>query len=133
ALLLLARQGRSRERRVAAAVRYLEMQSATDDLEHLCWIKLALQAHADQPGVADLLPRLDDAIVKAQASRAEVNWVRPAPLRQALTALALAAGHRNVFQLPDSVGANGAEVVPAAMVNGKKRSLGQRFGAWFRG
>src|SRR5205085_12637883 len=59
ALMLLALQGRGHEPRVAAAVRYLIQQSATDDLEHLCWIKVALEAHRDQPAVEELLPKLD--------------------------------------------------------------------------
>jgi uncharacterized protein (DUF362 family) len=153
ALMLLALQGRGHEPRVAAAVRYLIKQSATDDLEHLCWIKIALEAHRDQPGALELLPKLDEAIVRAHTQRAEVNWVRPAPLRQALTALALAAqtrsasegslagasglyvtaGHRNVFRLPEKVNGSGVGPVEAAEVAARKKSLGQRFGAWFRG
>src|SRR5262249_11540405 len=65
-----------------------------------------------------------------------VNWLRPAPLRQALTALALAAGQRNVFRLPQTsngVHANGADAVAPAAAATRKKSLGQRFGAWFRG
>src|SRR5439155_8385998 len=46
ALMLLALQGHGDEPRVAAAVRYLLRQAATnDDLEHLCWAKLALGCH----------------------------------------------------------------------------------------
>ncbi len=133
ALMLFALQGRGSEPRVAAAVRYLQKQADTDDLEHLCWIKLALEAHRDQHGVEDMLPRLDEAIVQAHAQRAEVNWVRPAPLRQALTALALAAGHNNVFRLPEKVNGHGVGPVEAAVAAARKKSLGQRFGAWFRG
>jgi uncharacterized protein (DUF362 family) len=133
ALMLLALQGHGKELRVASAVRYLIAQSATDDLEHLCWIKLALEIHRDQPGVEELLPKLDEAIVQAHARRAEVNWVRPAPLRQALTALALAAGTRNVFRLPERANGHAVGPVEAAVARGRKQSLGQRFGAWFRG
>jgi uncharacterized protein (DUF362 family) len=133
ALMLLALQGHGHEPRVAAAVSYLQQQAATDDLEHLCWIKIALEAHRDQPGVEELLPRLDAAIVTAHAQRAEVNWVRPAPLRQALTALALAAGHKNLFRVPEKVNGNGVGPVEPAVVQARKKSLGQRIGGWFRG
>jgi uncharacterized protein (DUF362 family) len=133
ALMLLALQGRGQEPRVTAAVRYLLRQSATDDLEHLCWIKLALDIHRDQPGVEEILPKLDEAIVTAHAERAEVNWVRPAPLRQALTALALGAGQKNVFRLPGQVNGHGVGPVEAAGAGARKPSLGQRVGTWFRG
>jgi uncharacterized protein (DUF362 family) len=133
ALMLLALQGRRDEPRVAAAARYLLKQTATEDLEHLCWIKLALEAHREQPGLEEALPKLDEAIALAHAKRAEVSWVRPAPLRQALTALALAAGQRNVFRLPEKVNGNAVGPVEAAVVAARKRSLGQRLGGWFRG
>ncbi|HYT88603.1 MAG TPA: DUF362 domain-containing protein, partial [Gemmataceae bacterium] len=132
AIMLLALQGHDHPR-VAAAVQYLIKQSATDDLEHLCWIKLALETHRQQPGVEELLPRLDEAIVKAHAERADVNWVRPAPLRQALTALALAASERNLFRLPVAVNGKTAETIQPAPFVLRKKSLGQRLGAWFRG
>jgi uncharacterized protein (DUF362 family) len=133
ALMLLALQGRGDEPRVAAAVRYLQKQAATEDLEHLCWIKIALEAHREQPGVEEQLPRLDEAIVAAHAKRAEVSWVRPAPLRQALTALALAAGEHNAFRLPEKVNGGAVGPVEPAAVAARKKSLGQRLGGWFRG
>jgi uncharacterized protein (DUF362 family) len=132
ALMLLALQGRGDEPRVAAAARYLQRQAATEDLEHLCWIKLALEAHREHPGAEGLLPRLDEAIMAAHAKRAAVSWVRPAPLRQALTALALAAGRHNVFRLPEKVNGGAVGAVEAAGA-ARKKSLGQRVGGWFRG
>ena len=48
--MLLALQGETHPR-VTAAVQYLIEEIHTDDIEHLCWAKLALDCHADQPGV----------------------------------------------------------------------------------
>jgi uncharacterized protein (DUF362 family) len=100
ALMLLAFQDTSVQPRIAAAVDYLARQADTTDLEHLCWIKLALDLYRIQPGVTDLLPELDRRIKSAHRARPEVNWTRPAPVRQALTALALATEQRNAFRLP---------------------------------
>ncbi len=139
ALLLLATQGSpvvagspdpATAGRVAAAVQYL-MSNATDDLEHLCWAKLALEAHREQPGVAECLPRLDERIRAAHTERAGTNWVRPAPLRQALMALALGASRHNVFRLP--AGVTAAEPINAGPAAGKRPSLGARLGSWWRG
>ncbi|MCC6418394.1 MAG: DUF362 domain-containing protein [Gemmataceae bacterium] len=131
ALMLLALQGRDHPR-IASAVQYLLRQTATDDLEHLCWIKIALERHRAQPGVEAALPVLDETIGKAHVARQDVNWVRPAPVRQALTALALAAGEHSVFRLPDA-SASAAEAIPGTPAVLRRKSLGQRFGAWCRG
>jgi len=100
AVMLLALQGRPADPRVAAAAEFLRQQADDgEDLEHLCWARLALDAHAGQPGVREALPRLEERIRTAHAARAETPWVRPAPIRQALTALALNADKRNPFVL----------------------------------
>src|SRR5262245_49110864 len=50
ALALLALQGHADEPRVRASVDYLRREeSLGDDLEHLCWARLALTAYRDQP------------------------------------------------------------------------------------
>src|SRR5262249_27481520 len=93
ALMLLALQGHGPHPRLEATVQYLLKQAlASEDLEHLCWAKLALEPYRDRPGVADALPALDQRVRDAHRGRAETPWLRPAPLREALTALALAAG-----------------------------------------
>lgn len=130
ALMLLALQGQDDQARVAAAVQYL-LKHTTDDLEHLCWAKLALDTHREQPGVADALPQLDARIHAAHAERAGTNWVRPAPVRQALLALALGTGQRNVFRLPTE--AVTAELIATGTAGGKRKSLGERIGSWWRG
>src|SRR5262245_19831340 len=64
ALMLLAVQGESHPR-IAAAVAYLVKHSRTqqEDVEHLCWARLALDLYRDQPGVADSLPKLEERII----------------------------------------------------------------------
>src|SRR5262249_585741 len=99
ALMLLALQGREHPR-ISAAVAWLQRQTESDDLEHLCWAKLALDVHRNQPGVEAVLPLLDERILAGQETRAATPWVRPAPVRRALSALALATERRNVFRLP---------------------------------
>ncbi len=90
AVMLLALQGAPPDPRVTAAAEFLRRQAEDgEDLEHLCWARLALDAYLDLPGVKESLTRLDSRIREADAARAATPWVRPAPLRLALTALAL--------------------------------------------
>jgi hypothetical protein len=136
ALMLLAMQGRDHPR-ITAAVNYLLTQVNTDDLEHLCWIKIALDVHRGIPDVEPALAKLNETIIQAQESRGSVNWVQPAPVRVALSALALATTERNYFRLPverGSAGAqerkNGEAVVRAPR---SRASALSRLGSWFRG
>ena len=143
ALLLLALQGvaRGEERqarkeaekspRIEAACHYLISQQNCGDLEHLCWLKLALDLHRDVPGVSETLPEIDAAIGAAHESRAQLHWTRPAPLRLALTALALAMEQQNVFRLTNAAIESTAAQTEAAPR--RSTGVGQRFGAWFRG
>src|SRR5215831_2275270 len=99
ALMLLALQGRD-EPRVSAAVAYLLRQACgINDLELLCWAKLALAVHRSQPGVTDALPEIDGRICAAHASRSATPWVKPDPLREALAALALGTEAGGTFEL----------------------------------
>jgi uncharacterized protein (DUF362 family) len=108
AFMLFALQGHTDHPRVASALTFLQQQAlGGDDLEMLCWAKLALDVHRDWAKTADLLPLLDDRIRAAHEARAQMSWVHPAPLREALTALALATPRRNFFRLP--VGENVGE------------------------
>jgi uncharacterized protein (DUF362 family) len=101
ALMLLALQGHGDHPRVAAAARYLGRHAlGSTDLEHLCWAKLALDLHADLSDVADTLAVLDEQIRLSYEERAATPWLRPSPLRAALTALALAPD--NAFRLPQA-------------------------------
>ncbi len=132
ALMLLAVQGQGDHPRVAATLRYLGQHAAvSEDLEHLSWSKIALDAYRDRPEAAQFLPRLDERILAARRDRADTNWVRPAPLREALSALALATSRTKFFRQ------NGQEcqreepevVLPA----GRRRSWRERLGSAFRG
>jgi uncharacterized protein (DUF362 family) len=103
ALMLLALQGHPEHPRIAAALAYLQQQARVwGDLEDLCWIKLALDAYRERPEVAADLPALDGRIREVHGARAATPYVRPAPVREALTALALAPEHRNQFRLNGS-------------------------------
>jgi uncharacterized protein (DUF362 family) len=104
---------------------------AGDDLEHLCWARLALDVYRDHPGVPETLARLTDPIRAAQVARAETPWVRPALLREALTALALNVEQANPFRLA------GVEPRHGDLEPGKVRiarpPLGERIRMVFRG
>jgi uncharacterized protein (DUF362 family) len=91
ALMLLALQG-SDHPRLAAAVHYLVKQMAGNDLEHLCWTKIAFDLHRQLPEAEEALSRLDAVILQAHQDREQASWLKPSPVRQALTALALATG-----------------------------------------
>jgi uncharacterized protein (DUF362 family) len=133
AMMLLALQGHDDKPRVAAAVQYLLRQTHGEDLEHVCWAKIALHVHRDQPGVAEALPRLDEAILAAHQQRQATNWVRPAPLRQALTALALGVEQSNPFQLLAESANGTSETLPITEPPARRRSWGERLGTTFRG
>jgi uncharacterized protein (DUF362 family) len=114
ALMLLALQGHGDHPRIQAAIRYLQREIETDDdLEHLCWAKLALDVMASPvasaPGATasrvasapGALSSLDERIEAAHQARSAATWLRQSYLRDALTALALATEQRNVFRLDE--------------------------------
>jgi uncharacterized protein (DUF362 family) len=157
ALMLLAMQGEGQKLngetapsatvslvhpRVSAACGYLMRQVHCGDLEQLCWIKLALDLYRAVPGVEDALPAVDAAIVEAHKKRLETPWLQPAPMRQALMALALGVGHRNVFRLTgqaatgedqDKATSSPSSLIPHPSSPATRTSPLQRFGTWFRG
>jgi uncharacterized protein (DUF362 family) len=131
ALMLLALQGRETHPRIDAATAYLGRQAlAGEDLEHLCWSRLALDAYHDRPGVADVLAELDARIKAAYRERAGTEWLRPAPLREALTALALSADRVNPFRLSGAELPRPAPPVSAPTV--RKKPLAERIKAAFQ-
>jgi hypothetical protein len=131
ALLLLALQGRPEHPRVRSAVAYLRDRApAGDDLEHLCWARLALHVYTDHPEVRDVLPALGERIRAAHRARADTPWLRPAPLRQALTALALNVERGNPFRLPTEQPSQTLLMPREPLL--RKRSLGERIRAKFQ-
>jgi uncharacterized protein (DUF362 family) len=131
ALLLLALQGRQDEPRVAASVRYLLRPGVLgDDLEHLCWARLALAPYARVEGVAAALGELEDRIARAHEERPQTPYLKPAPLGEALGCLALGAGRRCPFVLEGSEKPAAVPVLEAPRVRGK--SLGDRFRGWLQ-
>jgi uncharacterized protein (DUF362 family) len=135
AVMLLALQGQSEHPRVAASAFYLtEKALHSGDLEHLCWARLALGLHQEQPGVTAALPQIEERIVAAHEQRQGEEWLRPAPLREALTALALGGGAR-LFAVEnglrgDPSDRNAAEGVP---YKAPRKPLGDRVRSFFRG
>ncbi len=133
ALMLLALQNGPEEPRVTAAVESLRRQATEgEDLEHLCWARLALDAYQDHPGITDSLAQLDARIRAAHAARAETPWLRPAPLRLALTAFALNAGRVNPFRLAPCETPRPL-LHPAPLASPRPPSLGERIRAGLEG
>jgi uncharacterized protein (DUF362 family) len=129
ALMLLALQGETHPR-IAAAVTYLLGQLNTEDLEHLCWAKLALDLYRDQPGAEDGLATLDQRILTAVEKRRLTGWLKPNCYREALTILALSTSQCNLFRLPENIS---AKVTVTASGAERSASFTQRVGSWFRG
>jgi len=133
ALMLLALQGQADESSIDRSIEYLRQAAEkSDDLEHLCWARLALDLYPDHPGVRQTVAALGERIVAARAARMETAWLRPAPLRQALTALALNIEDGNPFRLP-SRDREGAEVCAPASTAPSRSRLSERIKAKFQG
>jgi hypothetical protein len=132
ALMLIALQGKGHHPRVRAALAYLRrLASLSDDIEHLCWAKLALDLYPGRAGLADLPHALDERLVAARQQRAGEAWLRPAPLREALSALALGSEVNNPFRIP--AGAPPRHQMAVFVPSSQRRSLRERFGSLVRG
>ena len=131
ALLLLAVQGVV-DPRVTAAVGYLRDHARTShDLEHLGWARLALTAHAADPGtLAEIDARIRELVDADPAA---------GPPRLALAALALDADCRHPFRLTDPPDVmaptepTAAEVVEPAPPAGPPATFADRLRTRFRG
>ncbi|MBY0528497.1 MAG: DUF362 domain-containing protein [Gemmataceae bacterium] len=128
ALMLLALQVPGIDHpRIAAALGYLEQTAAvTDDLEHLCWAKLALEVHGREvSGIAE-------KIHAARETRLASRWLRLSVMRDALTCLALTANANHPFNLrtlgPASEG-SGQAATPVKL----GRPIGERVKGAFQG
>ncbi|MCS6976145.1 MAG: DUF362 domain-containing protein [Gemmatales bacterium] len=104
ALMLLAFAGLPDHPRLAATRRYLLNVSQRDaDLEHLAWIRLALQPWRHDPVVADHLPTLEGHLAECYEERSRRRLFGPSVVREALTALALHAENaERLFAVPAS-------------------------------
>ncbi len=116
--------------RLNAAVQYLITQIRTDDLDHLCWIKLALDCHRETPNVKETLADLDRHIQAAVELRRQTGWLKPNCYRDALTVLALGTQTRNFFRLSS----DSATAIAKQPANAKPQaaSILKRVGNWFR-
>src|SRR5205085_1066385 len=110
--------------------KYLHQETqAHDDLELLSWAKLAFDAHRGLPEADAALAGLDERIKQAYETRSAIAWLRPTPVRVALTALALGTERKNLFRLEEPAVISIAE----APVVQKRRPLTERFKSVFRG
>ena len=124
ALTLLALQGQTDER-ISRSVTYLSEQALhAEDVEHLGWAVLALDAYRQPGAVSETIKRLQERIVAAGEARAVTPYVQPAPLRQALLALALDVDRRNPFRLAAQAEA-GKPLEPGKLIAPRK-SLGEK-------
>jgi uncharacterized protein (DUF362 family) len=130
ALSLLALQEHKDHPRVRASVAYLCQQADSgDDLEHLCWTRIALDLYRELEGVPAALDRLGARIRIVHEARAATPYVQPAPLRQALTALALSLNEGNPFRQASPIPCS-AELSPGVIAM-RAPSIGERVHGFF--
>ena len=100
AIALLALQGSPHHPRITAALDYLwHLVQESDDLEHLCWAKLALDRYRDWPATAVDFGALDECINVIYRRNIADSLHQPGPAGEALAAMALAPSSLNPFQL----------------------------------
>lgn len=100
AIALLALQGSPPHPRITAALDYLRHHvQESDDLEHLCWAKLALDRYRDWPATAVDFVGLDECISVTYRRNIADSLHQPGPVGEALTAMALAPSSLNPFHL----------------------------------
>ncbi len=129
ALALLALQHRRDDDAVRRSFEYLRAHAlASDDVEHLAWAILALDAFRES---GDTLEALKDRLRAARDDRATTAYLREAPLRQALVALALDADRRNPFLLPPVAAATPA--LTPGVLSAQRKPLGERVRAFLQG
>ena len=88
----------------------------TDDLDHLCWAKLALDLLSPSAGRRRDADRRSTATFSAaEEERRQTGWLRPNCYRQALTILALGVGQRNSLLCPLGEPSPGKGPVDAAV------------------
>jgi uncharacterized protein (DUF362 family) len=136
ALMLLALQGSLAEARVSAAVEYLAGRALVgDDLQHLCWAKLALDCFRDHPAVVQVSQQLEDRILKAYETRTLQPWLAASPMLESLTALALADGDRNPFRLEaqSSEATEKSDSFSRTLPFVRKKAWSERIASAFRG
>lgn len=134
ALMLIATQRLPREDRILKSVHYLAEKAALgEDLEHLCWARLALDLYRDVPGVEATLRSLGERIQAGVVARGELPYLTPNPARVALTALALGVENGNPFRLPPTDGATDASLLtPQALIRQGQPGLVERWRRTFR-
>jgi uncharacterized protein (DUF362 family) len=92
AVMLLAFAGEPDHPRLEATRRYLlRTAQASDDVEHLAWIRLALEPWRSDPQVEPHLPDIARRLLQAYAARQQARHFRRSVLREALVVLALRA------------------------------------------
>src|SRR5262249_35030020 len=129
---LLALQGGPEDERVARSVEYLRQHALTsDDVEHVAWATLALDAYRAAGVPAETVPALHDALRAACEARASTPSLHEAPLRQALVALARDVERRNPSRLPAEAPAKPA--LDPGRLAVPRRPLGERVRSFIQG
>jgi uncharacterized protein (DUF362 family) len=90
--LVLAFANWSDEPRLAASRRYLlDVALTHEDVGNVAWARIALTGWATEPPIAEALPRIDARLADLYAARHAQKLFAPSVVREAVTALALAA------------------------------------------
>jgi uncharacterized protein (DUF362 family) len=129
--LLLAHAALDDHAKLVAARRYLRDSITRHiDLEHLCWIRLALQAWKSEPATAESLPQLQELLLNCYDEQTANNRVfRRSTLRQALTILALSADTYHPLLPPQKP----SKLAVEERSKPKKPSFSERLSSSFKG
>ncbi len=129
--LLLAHSRLEDHPKLVAARRYLrDSITRHTDLEHLCWIRLALDAWKTEPATAEVLPQLRELLVDRYQEQTANNRVfQRSTLRQALTILALSVDTYQPFMPPAKVNKHSVD----DRIKPRKPGFAERFSAGFKG
>jgi uncharacterized protein (DUF362 family) len=126
-LLLAFPDGPDHPRLQATRTLLQKLANETNDLENLCWMRLALSLDSG----SESLRWLDERIERTYESRKADQLFPESTIREALTALALGADHYHPFRARSTVGCRAVPAGPPAV--SKKRSFGQRLQSAVRG
>lgn len=129
ALVLLAHTGLPDDPTLHVTRTYLlKVAAQSDDLEHLCWIRLALEAWKHETPIGHAILALEQRIIAAYDQRQETSFFPESIVREALAALALSPAAETVFGAATS----GDGIVTGA-VSRQRTSLKERLQSKIRG
>ncbi|MFM7150111.1 MAG: DUF362 domain-containing protein, partial [Gemmataceae bacterium] len=133
ALALMALQDEPANELIEKSRGYLSREAeASDDVEHLAWSILALDALDHERTSGAEIARLQNRLRQAIEARRKMPYLNEAPTRLALTALALQVPGRNPFRREDG-SRNQTDSLTPGVLSSPRTNLGDRVRTYMRG